>query len=375
MSSGHKTMTGFVAIICTLLVVIVGLSTDWPLWAWPAAIAVLAGATALAVKFSGPPDTHFPPTTRLEPDLPIPPPERWEQLVTQVALPSAMPDYDFQFSALVQWKPVDTPSDAPPINEAGIAIESILERARAITVQQSPERCALAQYRLNGALGTMKPDPSGRLTAMAEGVALTLTEADRNRLEKLATVRKDEDVWEHERKYERNKRAYLGDDVLKDTGSAVVWWMANHDDQIEKTVDLIGPLAQLSSAANNTEIDETFRHLVPGARLPQEPTGLWDGMRIVSEPEYLDDRGQTDGSGEAHGDGFAFSDEPPEPDITTVLGDLIKQAGFDEGSAETALFSRRVADGLAAAGRPDLSEQIRDRFDAPEPPDDEDPDR
>lgn len=375
MSSGHKAVTGFVAIICALLIVIVGLSMDWPLWAWPAVTAVFAGATALAVKFSGPPAIHFPPENLLEPDLPIPPPERWEQLVTQVALPSAMPDYDFQFSALVRWKPVDAPSDAPPINEAGIAVESVLERARAITVQQSPERCALAQYQLNGALGTMKPDPSGRLTVMAEGVALTLTEADRNRLEKLATVRKDEDVWEHERKYERNKRAYLGGDVLKDTGSAVVWWMANHDDQIEKTVDLIGPLAQLSSAANNAEVDETFRHLVPAARLPHGPTGPWGGTWEVPGPEYPGDREQPEGSEEAHHSGFAVQEEPPEPDITTVLRDLMKQAGFDEGSAESALFSRRIADGLTAAGRTDLSEQIRERFDAPEPPDDEVSDR
>jgi hypothetical protein len=62
-------------------------------------------------------------------------------------------------------------------------------------------------------------------------------------------------IWEHQRKYEQNKRAYLGRDVLKDPGSAVVWWLARNDDHVEKTVQAIGLLAQLSSAATADRFD------------------------------------------------------------------------------------------------------------------------
>src|SRR5690606_13970414 len=65
------------------------------------------------------------------------------------------------------------------------------------------------------------------------------------------------------RKYECDRREYLGKDVLKDTGSAVVWWLAKHDDQVKQAVDEIGPLAQLSSAANDRDVPERYRHMVP----------------------------------------------------------------------------------------------------------------
>lgn len=47
----------------------------------------------------------------------------------------------------------------------------------------------------------------------------------------------------------------------------MVWWLAHylaHDtDKVGEVVPLIGPLAQLVAAANNTNVHEKFRHLVP----------------------------------------------------------------------------------------------------------------
>lgn len=81
--------------------------------------------------------------------------------------------------------------------------------------------------------------------------------------------------------------------MLKSAGSAVVWWLARHDDDIEKTVDLIGPLAQLTAAANDEEVPELFRHLIdrplgaPRAATvggpPHSVTGSRDDVRCASD--------------------------------------------------------------------------------------------
>ncbi|WP_326602226.1 hypothetical protein [Streptomyces sp. NBC_01800] len=71
------------------------------------------------------------------------------------------------------------------------------------------------------------------LQAMTEDVRPTLHQHDQERLDGLAGVRKDQAVWEHQRKHEQSTHKYLGEDVLKDTGSAVVWWLAKNDEQVD----------------------------------------------------------------------------------------------------------------------------------------------
>ncbi|MGA5131560.1 hypothetical protein ACPCTO_17280 [Streptomyces olivoreticuli] len=330
MSSGHKTVTFFLTVICALLVAIVGKCLGWPLWAWLAAAAALvAGPAAVALIASRRKDP-LPRELTLEPDLPIPPLERREQRITHVALPSDTPDYDFILSATVRWYPIDAPSDAPIINPGALAIDAVLARARVISAQRPPGRSALVQHELNGELGTMLPDPSGRVYAMAESVELILSEQDRERLAKLSGVRKDEAVWEHERRYEQSKRAYLGDDVLKDTGSAVVWWLARNDDRVDTTVKDIGLLAQLSSAANNQDVPEPFRHLVP-----------WP------EEEQKEDR---------------------EATATDLFDRMLSAMGFAEDDPGRALFVDRVANAAEGSARHETAQAIRQRFDAPAAP-------
>ncbi|MEU1332212.1 hypothetical protein [Streptomyces sp. NPDC005865] len=346
MQSGHKAMTGFVTVLLALVLVIVGLVTGWPLWAWPITAGALAAVTAVALSHARRQRPLIPPERLLEPELPIPPVERWERVVKDVSLPSLSDDYDFQFSATVRWVPQDAPANAPLVNAGGLAIDAVVDRARSITHQSPPNRSSLVQHRLNGELATMVADPSGRVLAMAENVRLVLSDADRERLEKLATVRKNEEVWEHERKYEQSKRAYLGEDVLKTPGSAVVWWLSKNNDQIDKTVSDIGLLAELSSAANDQPVPDDFHRFVPG--LAQE----------TGEQAAPDIEGDRFGSGPATPDDYARW--------------LLQGSGLPADDPRGGLYVERMADAAKGAGLPDVADALLrllgEHFPTPEDP-------
>ncbi|GGT65002.1 phage holin family protein [Streptomyces purpureus] len=331
MSSGHKTMTAFLALIAGLVLAIIGLYAQWPLWAWPAALGGLVAVAAGALITANRRRPVVPPERRAEPDLPIPPVERWEQVVRHVALPSLLDDYDFLVSATVRWLPVDAPANAPLVSTGGLAVDSVLERARRITVQQPPHRSTLVQHQLNGELATMVTDASGRVMAMAENVSVTLSDPDRERLEKLATVRKDEAVWEHERKWEQSKRAYLGDDVLKTTGSAVVWWLAKNNEQIDKTVSDIGVLARLSSAARDEPVPDEHVHQPPVSHQPYE-----------EHPRA------------------STTEEGATASVTQQLDLLMQSAGLAADDPRRVLFARRMAEVAKLADLPEVAEEIED---------------
>ncbi|KOU74374.1 hypothetical protein ADK57_07595 [Streptomyces sp. MMG1533] len=360
MHSGHKAMTGFVAVILALLITIVGLTTRWPLWAWPLSVAALVVYVAVSLAREGRHRPVIPSERQLEPDLPIAPVERWECVVRDIALPSLSEDYDFLFSATIRWLPQDAPSNAPTVNAGGLAVDAVLERARQVTQISSPHRSSLVQHRLNGELATMLPDANGRVIAMAESVQLRLEEADRERLEKLATVRKDEAVWEHERKWEQNKRAYLGDDVLRTPGSAVVWWLAKNDDRIDKTVSDIGLLAELASAAHDQPVPADFHRFVPGLSVES-------ATDVAQEPQPE-----------------SVMTAPRTPDEYADL--LLEFVGLPEADPRHLLFLKRVADDAEAAGQSEMAQALRRRLDrfwtgstpsgesyASEPPDEENP--
>lgn len=345
MHSGHKTMTGFLAVLTALLIMISGLVTRWPLWAWAAAFGLLiAGTTVMLVRVRMQ-QPLIPPERRLEPEAPVLALERWECMVKHVALPSRSEDYDFQFTAVVRWVPQDAPHDAPAVNAEGLAVDAVLDRARRISQQESPQRSSLAQHRLSGELATMQPDSSGRVMAMAERVQLTLADPDRERLQKLATVRKDEAVWEHERKWEQSKRAYLGDDVLKTPGSAVVWWLSKNEEQVDRTVSDIGLLAELSSAANDRAVPENFHRFVPDLAAPEPP--------------------------------FTFDEEAPGPSAPRTPGEyaefLIRDSGLDDDDIRRTLFIERMAKAADGAGLAEVRDALRRRLDDLSTPSDDYP--
>lgn len=336
MTTGCKTTTVFLTVLCGLLLTILGLIQEWPVYAWfVLAVLLLAGPTAL-FKIA---------TVRrgsllvdLEEQRTAPPVERREHHVSRVALPSHWADYDFLFSATVRWCPLETSGYDPVLNPAGLAVEAVLNRARAITEQREPGRPSLVQHELSGALSGMRPEPTGHLQVMAEDITLVLREHDQERLERLAEVRKDKAVWEHQRTYEQSKRAYLSQDVLKDTKSAVVWWLAKNDDQVGKTVADLGLLARLTSAANDTDVPERLRDLLP------RPHG--DGP----DPDLLRERSAS------------FE---PQPTAADHFETFLDSMGFTDGDVRRAILATQIAGIIRTQDQHETADDLLRRFDPP----------
>ncbi|WP_030992808.1 hypothetical protein [Streptomyces sp. NRRL S-1813] len=336
MTTGCKTTTVFLTILCALLLTILGLVQEWPTWAWAALIVLLAGVPAAAFKIAATRRGSVP--VDFEEQHTAAPIERREHRVSHVALPSQWDDYDFLFSATVRWCPLEASGGDPVVNPAGLAVETVLDRARAITEQREPGRASLVQHELSGALSRMRPDHTRHLQVMAENVTLTLREHDQERLDKLAEVRKDKAVWEHQRKYEQSKREYLGEDVLKDTGSAVVWWLAKNDDHVEKTVADLGLLAQLTSAANDTDVPDRLRDFLP------QPQSNQPDLESVDAPPA------------------SFEREPTTADHFEAF---LSGMGFTDGDDRRAMLAKQIADIIKTQDRNETAEELLKRFDPP----------
>ncbi|MEV7509522.1 hypothetical protein AB0O57_16380 [Streptomyces sp. NPDC091201] len=333
----------FVA-VCGIAPVALGNLLHWSAWLWGFLSVVTASGSLLLMMtvLSGDPASRQP----AEAEPPAPPTEQpyQETRVVDAVLPSATDGYDFLFSATVWWQP--TPEHPRPSEGASpaVAVSSVVSRALEVVRQEEPGRASFARYRLEGELGIPALDRSRRVKALAADVTLTLSPSDRERLRKLNDLRKDEEIWEYERQHERNKRRYLGDDVLKSAGSAVVWWLARHEDEIERAVDMIGPLARISAAANDTEVPELFRHLlVPPVGTPadvaagQPSRGRGDGSEEMSDPEQ----------------GLGVSDR---------LRLLLAVAGLKPDMDGHTVFVHRVMRSFQEAGLEEAAEEIRHSF-------------
>ncbi|MFJ9679495.1 hypothetical protein ACIRP2_15675 [Streptomyces sp. NPDC101194] len=336
MTTARKTTTAFLTVLCGLLLTIVGLTQRWPTWTWPTLAVLLLLAPAVAFRIASLRRGSIP--VSFEEQLTATPVERTECHVSRVVLPSHWDDYNFVFSATVRWFLIESPGNDPVLNPAGLAVEAVLNRARAVTERREPGRASLVQHELGGVLSRMCPDPTEHLQAMAEDISLTLLEQDQERLDRLADVRKDKAVWEHRRKYEQSRRQYLGEDVLKDTGSAVVWWLAKNDEHVEKTVADLALLAQLTSAANDTDIPERIQDL-----LPQQP-----GERIT--PEFLEG---------------ARTASRHEMTATDHLSDFFEAMGFTEGDVRRTMLAKQISQIITEQNRHETAEDLLRRFDPP----------
>ncbi|MER6112678.1 hypothetical protein [Streptomyces hirsutus] len=336
MTTGCKTTTVFLTILCGLLLTILGLTQQWPAYAWPALAVLLVAVPAAAFKIAAARRGSLP--VDVEEQRTAPPVERREHHVSRVALPSHWADYDFLFSATVRWYPLEAPGDDPILNPAGLAVEAVLNRACAITEQREPGRPTLVQHELSGALSRMRLDPTGYLQVMAEDITLVLREHDQERLDRLAEVRKDKAVWEHQRKYEQSKRAYLSEDVLKDTGSAVVWWLAKNDDHVEKTVADIGLLAQLTSAANDTDVPERLRDFIPRPHSESPGLDLLQGLPAPFEPQ---------------------------PTAADHFETFLNSMGFTDGDVRRTMLAKQIADIIRTQDQHETAADLLRRFDPP----------
>ena len=341
MHTGRNTATPYLAITGGAILAGVILFAPWPLWILLAIAAALGAALLVATKIINRPVRATLPEFTFE-DTFAETAAAKRTPVKDVLLPSSLPDYHFLFSATVIWSLTPAVTDQSAINPSALAVDAVVKRAREIAERKDPSQASLVQHELAGALGEMRTDPTGRIRAMAESVRIVLPDGDRERLDKLAAVRKEEAVWEHERKYELNKREYLSRDVLKTPGSAVVWWLARNDDQVEKTVKDIGILAQLASAANNTGVPEEFHSFISTPAPPNGHAG-------------------------PHGSDTGLPSEPSEPQESP--GDrfdrFLRTLPFDADDPQLLNFARKVADLATEQGWDDLAEELINRYDPP----------
>lgn len=370
MSTARHTVALFAATLSALVAVIAGLWWEWPLWLWPVGVLLVPGLVWLALWVTAPSPERFPPDS--VPQTPVPAPERREQQLIDVPLPTCLAEYDFLLTARVRWYPVDAPDDAPAVNPGALAIDSILNRARLVTAQHQPQRAVLLEHQLNGELGVACPDPDGRVEAMALDVVLRLRPEDEARLERLTTVRKNEEIFERERRYEQSRREYLSKDVLTSTGSAVVWWLAKHDDKIDKTVDDLGLLAELTAAARDDEIPERLRHLTRQPSAEPEPTpydniphnDTWS-TRI---PPNLGDtlNGHSfNGFPSASPWGPDRAEEPEPPHSTDLFEEWLESINLTADDPRRRMFAATIARAADAAGEQATAQDLRARFDPP----------
>ncbi|RCG33145.1 hypothetical protein DQ384_01515 [Sphaerisporangium album] len=333
-------MAVYFLLFCGLIVAGLLLFAPLPVWTRVAVGLSLAAVGILFARAGGGRRSYAPPLPLPEPYVPVPRPEPQERQVMRIRLPSAEDDYDFLFSATVRWTPIGVVDNPSMVGLAGLAVEAILDRARSVTEKRDPARASLVQHELNGILGRMQPDRERYLNAMADSVTLALSDSDQERLDRLAGIRKEKAVWEHERKHEQSKRDYLGEDVLKDPGSAVVWYLARNDDQVERAVKDIGLLAQLSSAANNADVPERFQHLVPF------PVPVPAGSAAHA------------GDGEANGRPSSAADH---------FAAFLRAAGFTEEDPKRVLYVQRNVLFLSKQGKGEVADDLARRFDVPSP--------
>ncbi|MGC4943040.1 hypothetical protein [Kribbella sp. DT2] len=197
------------------------------------------------------PVTHAPPSVHSvdhDPVFSLPP----TRTIADVRLPSASPDFQFSFSAVVHWSTVLSGSRHADLSS--VAVDALLNRAKALTAGQQPTEESLNQHRLAALLGEPDLDDRGQVRTWATEVRLRLPDADSKHLQVLAALHRREQRTLLERRMERDERAYLRDEVLASPGSAAVWWLVNNPGEVEKAVELLETLAQLSSVANTDEL-------------------------------------------------------------------------------------------------------------------------
>ncbi|MGH3620372.1 MAG: hypothetical protein ACRDQ5_01090 [Sciscionella sp.] len=258
----HEEKNLLIGMVAGAIVVpsILGLAVGGPLWVWGGLVVILLVLVVFAGAWLRERQHRVRSRSTVVQRQHVPTDvEPYQEVLPTVSLDSADPDYRFHFSATVLWRRAATAIGPPHADPRDLAINSVIDRAREVTRTVRPEDHSRLGHRLGAALGSMAPDPSHYVVASAREVALTVPEEDAGRLARQAELRKDERYWEHQRNHERNMRAYLADDVLSSTSSAVVWWLANHTDQVEENVRLIDSLARLVEVTNSDDAQGSSR--------------------------------------------------------------------------------------------------------------------
>lgn len=350
MTSRNKIVVAVVA-ASTIVLIVLGASLRWSAWITILAFVICCAVGAVVSLALGLGDRRpVPQQPVVLPPPPVPEPQQVVQtaVVEGINLASAWPDYEFIFHGIVYWRSAGIPMATPHVRPGALAIDTIIRRAARVAAEEPPDMVIRLQHRLNDVLGVIEADPSGRVETWADRVQTTLLEADAVRLRTLSNIRKDEAVWEHQRRQECDRRQYLTEDVLKSTGSALVWWLSRNESNVVGAVDLIGTMARLTAAAKDEDVPELFRHLLPPSALP------------VTEPEQSRFAPiGSDGAGQAYTLDFGlFNGSRSAVDLVTAL-----MGALDLDDEQRAQFAARVAADIEATGDAESAEQVRSRFD------------
>jgi hypothetical protein len=234
---------GGLVVAAVVLPLLLGAGLQWPTWGSVAAVVVaLAGVAVFSVRFLRP----EPPALTLPPSQVPPPPPPSQATLEPTSVPTAAPDYQLEISATVYWQLRGGGRDAHE-DPGALAKSAVLDRAASALRELAPGDHALAGHRLAATLGVPRTAIDGRTVVWATEVVAAIAPEDANRLAALERLRKDSEVWLLRRDQEIDMRRYLSDDVLTSPGSAVVWWLARHLDEIDGVADRIEPLTRISA--------------------------------------------------------------------------------------------------------------------------------
>ncbi|TQM11844.1 hypothetical protein [Pseudonocardia kunmingensis] len=246
---------GGLVVAAVVLPLLLGAGLQWPTWGSFAAVVVaLVGVAAFSVRFLRP----EPPVLTPPPSPAPPPPPPSQATLEPTSVRTAAPDYQLQVSATVYWQSRGGGRDAHEDPDA-LAKSAVLDRAASALRELAPSDHALAGHRLAATLGIPRTAVDGRTVVWATDVVAAIAPEDANRLAALERLRKDNEVWLLRRDQERDMRRYLSDDVLTSPGSAVVWWLARHLDEIDGVADRIDPLTRISAVAQGRSASDAHR--------------------------------------------------------------------------------------------------------------------
>jgi hypothetical protein len=248
------------------------------------AVAALASLVSLAIFRRGRTKEQVSPSG----------PERHERIGV-VRLPSARPDTHFRLTARVHWLTAPGNDD----EDGAAAIDAVVARARATAAECDPDDVTVLEDELAKALAMPRRDPR-QVEVWADEIKVMLPESLQRHYEELTELRQKAARWELKVEQDRKIRDYLQNDALASRSNAVTWWLAEHPYEVEKGVELIDALGQLSAAASGSsaeeedgpriDADSPYRNVTTiGLRTADGPSGmtvdeLLDSPDVKSRP-------------------------------------------------------------------------------------------
>ena len=204
--------------------------------------------------------------------------------------------------------------------------------AAEIVLGSAADDAGTTKQRLAAELGWSRTDSTGTVRWCAQDVDLQPADPDdADRLRTLSQLRKQVQVWQQEREHELNVRRYLGEDVLTTTGSALVWWLARHLDDVPGAIGMIGDLSKLSAVSQD-----------------HDDPGQAGGAPVAPPPAFVGSNGGRDiGS-----------------DVAATV-DLLERL-FPGSEDERMMFARDLAMIAERSGRIEYARRVRRMFGVPD---------